>query len=203
MSNKNKREFTDTRNTLTYRPKIEFVEPRQILVDQNPKVAIEPEPNLLDRRLQTEEVIEQYKRVEELSDLAQKRIDDRARKMQVCLDPLADGDVIAALRRHFGGDVAPCITYEQYRQCLDEVARRGQEHAKNLHVTEDIINVALSNRFRTDFGGLSASNGNMLPTIQFGSPVQPIDFIKFQKDAVQNLFKMMQPLIRKLIKDLT
>lgn len=185
-----KKDFSNTRGILNRRPKINFVEPEQIPGEQ--VEAIVSDTPLLERKEQLQSLVAQYKRIEELSDLAQKRIDTRAKNMKICLDSRTDSNVIAALHRKFG-NVEPCITYAQYKHCLDEISQIGQRNAKEL-----IPKIGATDPFKTDFSGLTTDNGTLRPEVQFTSPIAEIDQEKFQKDAVQKLFKMMLPMLTQL-----
>jgi hypothetical protein len=185
-----KKDFSSTRGILNRKPKINFVEPEQVAGEQVP--VVEVETPLLERKAQVQQLIAQYKRVEQLSDLAQKRIDVRAKNMRICLDPRTDANIIDALHRKFG-DVESCVTYAQYKHCLDEISQIGQRNAKDL-----IPKAGVADPFRTDLGGYTTENGTLRPEVQFASPIEEIDQDKFQKDAVSKLFKMMLPMLTQL-----
>ena len=185
-----KKDFASTRGILNRKPKINFVEPEQVPGEQTPAVVVEAP--LLERKIQVQTLVNQYKRLEQLSDLAQKRIDTRAKNMKICLDPKTDGNIISALQRKFG-DVGNCISYAQYKHCLDEISRIGARNASEL-----IPKTGLTDPFKTDFSGYTTENGTLRPEVQFTSPIAEIDQEKFQKDAVSKLFKMMFPMLSKL-----
>lgn len=189
------KDFSTTRSILTRRPKINFVEPEQVPGDQVPEVPTETP--ILDKRVQVKDLVDQYKRVEQLSDLAQRRIDARAKNMKICLDPRKDANVIAALKRRFG-NVAPCITYQQYKTCLEEIAKAGYNNVQQFVVSASDLSNARENPFKTDFSGYTTDNGTLRPEVQFDSPVEEIDQEKFQSDAVTKLFNMMLPMLQQM-----
>lgn len=184
--------FANTRDLLERRPNIQFVEPAQIHVEQTPTVLA---PSLEDRNLQTKQIINQYKRLEDLYDLAQQRIDTRAKKFKACMDPELDAAAIQSLKRQFG-DVEPCISYEQYKACLAIIASAGQKAA--VRVTEDDLRKAASDTFTSSMGGFTKTIGGLRPELQFVSPIKPIDQEQFQKDSTKKLFKMLLPMISEL-----
>lgn len=188
-------DFSETRDLLNRRPNIHFVEPDQIAGEQLAVSEAEPPTTVTNQTEQLQEVIAQYKRLEDLSDVAQARIDARVGETDMCLDPEVDYNVIVSLKRKFG-DVKPCITYEQYKICLAELAKLGQESA--LRVTEDdLLNAATRSQPAT-FGGYTKDIGMLRPEVQFKSPIKPIDHESFQKDSVKKLFKMLLPMITQL-----
>lgn len=185
-------DFRDTRNILNRKPRIAFVEPDQVPEESQP-IETAPDTDNLLTRMQT--VKEQYARIEKLSEIAQKRIDDRSKTAKVCLDPVQDAKVIAAIKRHFGTD-STCITYEQYKECLVKLSKAGQEVAP--YNTAEQMRVAIQDPFRKDLGGSGGTPGSLRPELQITSPVQPIDLTKFQKESLIALFGMMFPLINGL-----
>jgi hypothetical protein len=158
--------FTDTRGVLNRKPKIQFVEPNQIPGQQKVPAAIPPSIEV--KQAQITELIDQYSRLETLSNIAQQRIDKRARDLKACLDPQTDVGVLASLRRKFG-DVGPCITYEQYKICLQELSDISKKAA--IKVTPADLEAATNDQFRTTFGGLN-EDGTIS---QVQGPVKPVD----------------------------
>ena len=187
-------DFSSSRGILGRRPVIKFVEPEQVITPQEP--VEEVPPTVETRKLQVEQLTSQYKRLEVLSDLAQKRVDDRAKDMRICLDPVLDADTINSLNRVFNTDV-PCITYQQYKFCLSKISRAGKDVAPRVTL-EDLAN-GKGNPFKKDFSGFNRTNGSLRPENQFDSPVKPIDTKKFQKDSVSKLFKMLLPMTTELV----
>lgn len=188
-------DFSDTRDLLNRRPHIQFVEPEQITGDQG-TLTEEPVQTIESQVTQLQEVIEQYKRLEELSDLAQERLDSRVGNTEMCLDPDIDFNVIVSLKRKFG-DVPPCITYEQYKHCLQELTKLGQENA--LRLTEEDLVAAAGRTSPTSFGGYTRTIGGMRPELQFKSPVKPLNAAAFQRDSTKKLFKMLLPMLTQLV----
>lgn len=188
-------DFSNTRSILSRRPRILFVEPDQVPGEQSPTAPTPPAVELLERKEQLQTVVKQYQRLEQLSDLAQKRIDAKAKDVKMCLDPEVDSHVIASLQRKFG-DVTPCVTYEQYKICVQQLSALGQKAA--VTVTPEDLAAAAADPNRTSFGGYTKETGAMRPELQYKSPVKPISMDKFQKDGTKKLFKMLLPMITKL-----
>jgi len=190
-------DFSDTRGILNRKPRINFVEPEQVPEEQA-SAEIPVDSPLLDRKVALQDLISQYDRLEQLSDLAQKRIDVRAKNLKACLDSNKDADILSALRRKFG-DVSPCITHQQYKVCLEEISRAGNTNVQQFIATETDLQNARSNKFKTDFGGYTTDNGTLRPEVQFDSPIQPINQEKFQSDMLKKLFEMMKPIFKKFV----
>ncbi len=181
-------DFSDTRDTLTRRPKIAFVEPEQVPGEFQP----EPEEVLtLDqRRAETQTIIKQYARLEKLSGIAQTRIDDRTKGFKVCLDPIQDATVLECLKRQFGTD-EPCITYEQYKECVKTITAAGKKSAS--FITAEDMRVAAADPLRKDIGGSGSLPGLLRPELQVKSPVEAVDITKFKKQTLDELFRLLLP----------
>ncbi len=183
-------DFRDTRDTLFRKPNIQFVEPDQVLGEPAPA---EPEVATIDdARARTATLIDQYKRIEDLSCIAQERIDKRASGVKICMNPVTDTATIESIKRLFG-TTEPCVTYTMYKACLDRVAVAGRDATPTLKL-EDMV-AAAADPFRKDFGGFGGPDGALRPDLQIQSPIKPVDLEKFQKQQVIKLFQMMFPLI--------
>jgi hypothetical protein len=181
---------SDSRGILNKRVKIRFVEPPQVPGEQAPVVAAPP--TVEEAKLRTQKVIQDYKKLEKLADLAQKRIDLRSKEVRICLNPTTDPDVLGSLTRVFGTNDG-CITFEQYKHCLDILSRAGRGVAPK--VTEEDIKKAATDPFRKNFGGYGLSDGQLRPERQIESPVKPLDMDKFQSDSLKKLFELLLPLL--------
>lgn len=197
-------DFSDSRNILTRKPRIEFVEPEQIAGEQP---IAEPIVTIEDRRATTEELIQQYKRIDDLAVLAQNRIDARVKELRVKLDPSIDAAVVESIKRHFGTEDIH-ITYEQYKECVDRISQTGKDAAPKLTL-EDIKKASID-PFRKDLGGYGSPPGALRPELQVKSPVQPVNIADFKKESLGELFKLLLPkliglnefMIEKAIKEL-
>lgn len=144
------------RDILSFRPDIQFIEPEI----EDP--IIDP---LTEDRPQIEEVEDNIKRIRNFADAVdtlaaavQARADDKAKNMKVCLDPKVDAAIIQALRRRFGNDAVPCITYEQYRECKDLLRQYALNLGDNMLSTPDKVNNARDQAANTLSGNNSILN---------------------------------------------
>lgn len=186
-------------NILNYKPKIEWEEPEQQFLEQ-PEPTIEQESELAGLRKRTQDLIDGYKSVVGLIDIAQDKIDNRVKTgggFDVQLDPKVDANAIAALKRCFpeATDYSK-ISYEMYKHCLARMNKNATDAIPK--VSDNDIQAAKQDPLRTDFGGMGNLPGQNRTEISApGNPIQPIDIGAFQIAGVLALFKMMYPLIKK------
>jgi len=196
-------DFEDDDYILNYKPVIEFVEPDIQPDDGDDFFEPEPPATLDSLRTRTANVIEGYKAIKKLTDLAQERIDQRvaaAGGLEMILDPNVDSHVIEALKRKFPDEDPTKITYDMYRNCLD-AQRRNQPDLPV--VTGEDIRAAKADPYRTDFGGLGNTGGQNRAEISSpANMVKPINISSFQTTVVKKLFEMLTPLISTLVLDL-
>lgn len=192
--------FEDDDFILTYKPVIEYVAPETVDLDDGEEI-VKPK-SLEEIRTTTEGLIENYRAVEKLAEIAQERIDKRVEAcggLTIHLDPKTDSHVVEAMKRKFPDADPTKITYDQYRDCLD--AQRRNQVDLPLVSAEDIQN-AKADPFRTDFGGLGNLPGmNRAEVASPAQVVEPIDITSFQTTVIKQLFEMMTPLIKNLIID--
>lgn len=182
---------------LNYKPTIEYEEPPQEDVGQAP---IEENREIEEARNRTQQLIDNYKKINDLTDIAQRRIDNRVQAgggLEIQLDPQRDAHVISALKRCFPEAKAHNkITYEMYKQCL---ARMNKSPGSVPQVRATDVQAAKEDPLRTDFGGFNAPPGLNRPEI--ASPaagsIQPIDLSAFQAAGVLALFQLLYPYIKK------
>jgi hypothetical protein len=186
-------DFEDDRDILTYKPRIEYQEPP---VDPDTDGGYgdstdEPE-TIEEARKEVEDLVEGYRKVEQLAELTQKRVDSRVGDYSIQLDPKVDSHVIAAVSRCFPEASDPTkISYEMYKQCL---AR--QNNVDPDVVTKGDILEARKDSGRTNFGGYGLPPG--LGRSEVSSPaevVQPIDLQEFQDNSITELWKLLVPLV--------
>ena len=189
--------FSDSRSILNKKPRIMFIEPEQVPEDQDVLVnKRSPDLKFEEAKNRTQAVIDQYGRIEKLSDIAQKRIDERAKDVRICLDPVIDADIIISLRRKFKV-TDNCITYAQYKHCLEEVSKAGQEVAPMM-TPEDIQNER-ANSFKKSFGGFGRPDGQLRQELNIPSPVKAVDLGSFQSESIAKLFEIMFPMLSGLV----
>lgn len=190
--------FSDSRSILNKKPRIFFVEPEQIPEDQGVPVITKVDPSVKfeEAKNKTQAVIDQYNRIEKLSEVAQKRIDERAKDVRICLDPVIDADIIVSLRRKFKV-TDNCITYAQYKHCLEELSKAGQEVAPMM--TAEDIQSEKSNPFKKNFGGFGRPDGQLRQELNIPSPVKAVDLGSFQSQSIAKLFEIMFPMLSGLV----
>lgn len=187
-------DFKETRNILNRRPSIEFVEPDQIAGEQEPIIEEAIADQLRNKAL---ELRDQYSRIEKLTDIAQKRIDARAKNMSVNLDPVKDVSTCQAMQRVFGTDIDKCtITYDQYREALDTVCKASEDKIPGL--TQEGLRNAIRDPFKKNLGGSGGPGGSLRSEIQLdklsgGSPIDPIDVDKYKRKQIVKLIKDLVP----------
>jgi hypothetical protein len=184
---------------LNFRPKIRYIEPEQVdLDDQEVGVTAIEKPTIDSLRDRTQQVISGYRASAALADLAQKRIDSRvssAGGMQIKLDPVKDHAVVAAMKRRFPDKEDPTvITYDDYRACLDKMNTNSPVPPA---VTTADIQSAKNNPNKTGFGGYDNQQGENRAEISSpANSVQPLDLVKFQSAAILAAFALMRPLVK-------
>lgn len=180
------------RDLLRFRPVIEFVEPDIEPQSPNP-VLLEPEPAQLEDVLAERDKLKKF--AQALIDVAravQERADDRARNMEIKLDPVVDQDAVAAMRRKFpNAEIDHTkITYEQYRQCKDNIREHGMEVSKNATVRpEDVIAARATAATGVNqiggFGTDDAKKGGLRPELnQKMFVIPPINVKEMQMDLI-------------------
>lgn len=197
-----KNDFQDDDYILTYRPEIKYIAPEGI-EDEAIEEGVVP-PTVDEIRNRTEKVIESYRAIKDLAEIAQDRIDGKvtaAGGLDIHLDPVRDAYTIAALQRKFPDADPSVITYDQYRDCLDAMRRSQLEKGKSILPVDADYQLARSDPYRVNFGGLGSLPGMNRPEI--ASPaaqiVEPIDIDQFQGNVITALFQKMIPKITELV----
>ena len=185
-------DFEDEHEILTSRPQIEWEPPPPEDGEELKPAVI---PVFEENRRRAEAIVEGYKRVVKLVDSLQTQIDKRVENaggLEISLDPKKDVSTISAIKRRFPDVKDPTkIDYKTYKKALACSQPKLTVPALTM---EDILK-ARQNPTTTNLGGLGEKPGalrqqNIGP--QFGDPV---DLDQFQKNAVLDLFKMMEGLI--------
>ncbi len=203
MSNKLSR---NSRNVLNFRPNIAFIEPDQ----QEVPIQAPPEG------LQPQDALERIRKVQKLADAVnvlasavQAKVDAKAGNIKIKLDPKVDAQAIAAMKRMFPEDVALTliqgedddgpsedgifITYDQYRQCKDNIRNYADEIALKARVTPEEIAAAKLDldAGTTKIGGIGtpeAANGGLRPELEpKATIIEPLDIGKFQNYLIRIL----------------
>jgi hypothetical protein len=188
--------FEDENFILTYRPKIDFIEPTQEYYE----IEKEKAPDTIDSlRDKTGELVDELNAAAKLIDLTQQHVDNKVKAsggMTIKLDKTKDAMTIAAMKRTFPDKADPTqITYDDYKQAINCLNNSGPAPLK---ITGDDLIAAQSEPDKTDFGGINNQNGENRAEISSpASTIQPLDLDAFQKAGVLALFALMLPLIKK------
>lgn len=193
-------EFRETRDILTKRPVIEFVEPEQIPGEQTPEELL----LIVDEaRNRTLDLIQQYKRLEKLTDIAQARIDRRAEPTVITLDVTQDVSICNAMTRVFGPDIdCTQITYAQYKQMIDLICNSVEVPT----LTSEGMQDALTDPFKKNFGGFGGAEGSLRPELKLrelgGKTIEPVNLDQYKVKKLVQLIQDLTPGLRPIIIDL-
>ncbi len=195
-------DFTSERTVLNYRPKITYIEPDQIdedlSIDVSPEVADSEESTIDSVKQESIDLIEEYKQIEVLSDLAQERIDARSKDLIIELDKEQDAHILDALQRHFGDPNKTSITYNDYKQCLTEIHELSE--ANFLEVNPKDIENGASDPFKNTFGSMGMKPGLGRPELEKQlQPIKPLDMAAFQSNGILTLFELLKPLLGEFV----
>ena len=210
LPNESGHDFEDQNHILTFRPKIEYVEPAPEYFE--PKPVLVSDDTIDDLRNRTAELAAGFRAISELCNLAQQRVDNRVEAtggMEVKLDPIKDAHVIAAVKRRFphktenqtnkgsagiSSTDPTVITYDDYKQAIDCVKKSS---LSNPGINPADIQEAKTDPYRTNFGGIDNKKGQNRPEISSAAnSVSPLDLAVFQKAGILALFALLYPLIK-------
>lgn len=178
-------DFTPQRDILNFRPVINFVEPDQ--VEQEPLEREQP-VTLNAIQSDTDKLLSDYTIIQNLADVAQKRIDDRSKDLKIKLDPTTDAHIIAAVQRHFNDPNKTDITYADYKECLSHI----NDQANFSTVDPNDIDSASQDPFRINFGPFASNSGR--PELESNvQSIQPIDLNNFQIQQLEKLLELLTP----------
>lgn len=171
------------RDTINYRPVINFVEPEAS--DEPLSGLKEPEADIPSANEQLDKLDKLALAGELLSDAIQLRVDDRVGDFAVKLDPSVDKNIIDALKRRFGTE-APEITFDQYRQCRAGMREKAVAKAEELEPSDDDIKDGRINPagpLPLSIATAEAKGGLLRPELQKSlQVVEPLDLDEFQED---------------------
>jgi hypothetical protein len=166
---------SESRNILTFKPNITFVEPDQ----QDGVIEGEDFVQLEDVQAGRQKIKKLAEAVNKLATGVQARVDQRASGIVIQLDSNADQDAIQAMRRRFPDADPTKITYDQYRQCRNGVIAKGIEigdqalvRSKDVESANNIL--AGSGRFSP--GGYrtnESTNGGLRPELDTNAYIIP------------------------------
>ena len=195
-----KKRFAPSREVLEFRPELGFIEPDQLRVPQD--VPETEAPRTLEQQIErAAQLIDSYRDIEMLVDVAQQRVDARVGDFTVYLDSKVDRNTIEALKRKFPGrDDYNQISYADYRKCLDCISEHAASNVKP--VTQEDIDAAKLDPLKTSFAGLDLPPGLNRPELDPNSQlVEQPDMDAIQSSQLKKLFDLLTPDIKGLISD--
>jgi len=172
---------TKSRNLLSFRPNIHYVEPPQEPVAPNP-ISI---PVVDDGANKVTELNNLAGAVGILAAAVQEQIDTVSANIVIKLDPRVDAAAMSAIGRQFPGADTNYITYPQYKQMRDLIQAYGEEAASDAITPDGTTPVPV-------FGSAAAADGSLRPELNVKAQViQPIDMQSFQADLLEMLANML------------
>lgn len=180
-----KRLDDNDRDLLSFRPKIDYVEPdiKPGLIDP----IVEDVPQLEDIENRRRQVVRLAKAVDTLSAFLQARADEKAKDLKIKLDPAIDAAAIQAMARKFPGSDPTQITYQQYRSCKDNMRDTGLNVARQALVTSDDVAkvrddaVNIQNLKPGGYNTEAANNGGLRPELDRKMRIiEPLDIKDIQ-----------------------
>ena len=171
-----------SKDVLTFRPKIDFVEPDQEPATPHPKEVIPDDPTIKDIDLRRDRIKALADAVALLAQLVQTEIDTRAEAVVVRLDQNIDAATIQAVARMYPGADSGQITYDQFRQCEENLREYGKEVGKQALIDkDDILNADIN---KIDDG--------LRPELdKRGQIIKPINMAKFQDEMLKILMNTL------------
>jgi hypothetical protein len=190
------------RGTIEYRPNINFVEPR---ADDDPIEGLKgPDMDIEAANEQLDKLDRLALAGDLLADALQARVDGKVGDFTVKLDKDIDKPVIDALRRKFGAG-PPEITFQQYRECRENMRQFGIDKANQLDPSDDDIKDGRTDPqspLPLDVNSADAKGGLLRPEVQPKIQViPPVDIDEFTEDMECLLMNILwQRFIRPILK---
>ncbi len=190
-----------SKSVLTFRPKINFIEPDQEPSPIEAEADLPSSQNVADRRQRIKKLADA---VDLLAGLTQKKIDNKAKGQIIKLDPKVDIATIQSMRRTYpDSDLNPNndftqITYQQYKRCRDNIRKYGQRVGAKAVISKDEISKAkedfLSGKpgMGMGIGTEKATTGGLRPELDKRSQIiEPIDIDEFQDELLKILVNFL------------
>jgi len=173
----------NSQEILERRPCVAYIEPPVITP---PSVAIEP---VVVQNVN--KVLQLAQAVNVLAEAVQARVDLRAGGMAIKTD---DPSVIAAMRRLHPNTNPTVITYDQYKQCKDNLRNRGENIGNNLFVSPGIDNTSDPKAAQNagGYGTDAAANGGLKP--ESDPSMQVVEALDIGKFVLRKLEELMNKL---------
>ena len=182
-----KRMDEDSREILSYRPNITFIEPESVEQAYGPFPEVPTQ--IEDIQKKREEVKQLAKTVNTLATVLQARADGKAKNMKIRLDPKVDAAAIMAMRRLYPDDDSLNITYDQYKICKDRLMNKGLQLGQQVLITPESIAAVKNQDTYTSFGGWDtedSKNGFLRPEINSKMQIVPhIDLFDLQDSLIK------------------
>lgn len=182
-------DFSEADEVLNYKPKIKY----QGEVSLERATILQKQSRVLtEARKKVDDLRAAYQVIEQLAEIAQKRLDERVGNYKISLNDQVDAQVKDALQRTFPElkDTSE-ISYEMYKQCVDRLCAATEAPT----LSAESVATARKNPKKTDFGGLGAKAGDNRKEVDSASSgLKPLDLEAFQDAVVKKLHKKMGPL---------
>jgi hypothetical protein len=186
-------DFQEEDHVLNYRPRIEWVEPEEEFLGED--ISPTDDTSLQDARDRVVALVSGYKKVGDLIDAVQQKVDQRVKSaggLDIVLDASVDAATISAIKRKYPSSDGKKITYDMYRDALKCLAASAPLVPG---ITADDIKAAKADPTAVNFGGYGSQPGALRAELSNPATAQPIDLKKYQEQAVTALFKKMESLI--------
>ena len=184
------------RSILNFRPQIDYVEPE--FEGPMPAGRAPVGREISDITEGWDKLDRVAKATALLAQAVQIQIDNRVGDFYISLDPNQDRHVIDALRRRFPESDPSRISYDQYKECRENLAERGQEFAANAMPTLDAIKGVRKNPLNEeaavgfDLASAEARAGLLRPDlISDNMPVQPLNMDDVQQSLLLSLMNKL------------
>lgn len=196
-----------SKSLLSFRPKIEFVEPEQ---QDSPITAIADNPSLEEVTAKRQKIKNLADSVNNLAQAVQLKIDDKSKDQIIVLDSQVDNAVIRALRRSYPNALNfDRVTFAQYKKCRDRLREYAEKVALRSAISgadiDDAKDQISSGKFTVGGIGTEAStNGGLRPELdERNRLVEPLDMEGVQAELLKMLVNMLwknfiAPLLKKL-----
>lgn len=179
-----------SRNILTFRPVIDFIEPAVEAAVPNPVEV----PVVIDDIVEAEKVRSELfnlaESVDVLATALQARIDLKAKDMVIDLDPIVDRAVLDAINRAHPDHDQNNIPYSMYKECREEIRLYADKQADKNNLTEKEVEDAGKDPegMARIFDSAAAKNGSFRPErMPKAQLIEPIDIDKFQVSLLKIL----------------
>lgn len=184
------------RSALSFRPKIEFVEPE--FTGPMPSGKTSDTESVEEVSDKWDELDRVARAASLLAQAVQIQIDQNSGDFYIGLDPNHDRHVMDALRRRFPDSPTDRVSYDQYRECRTALAERAQGFAAGVMPSSDQIKETRKNPMDEnaaigfDLNSIEAKTGMLRPElIAENMPVQQLDMDEVQSNLLLSLMNKL------------